>query len=86
MANAPIDKLTVGNVTLSVFENMVGKGKDAFTTKSISIQKNYKDKDGKWNSTTSFKPSELMYVILACTKILEKIYLRGEIDEVSLED
>ncbi len=79
---APIDKVTVGNVTVAVFENMVGKGKDAFSSKSVTIQKNYKDKDGKWKSTNSFKPSELFYVIMALQTILDRVYRKEDIDKI----
>jgi hypothetical protein len=83
---APIDKITFGNVTLAVFENTVGKGKESFTTKSVVIQKNYKDKDGKWKSTSSFKPSELMYVIMACQDMLERIYRKDDIETVDFSE
>jgi len=79
MANAPVSKVNVGSVTLSVWENEVGKGKDAFTTQSITIQKNYKDRD-EWKSTGSLKFNELIYVILACQKALMDKYNREEVD------
>ena len=79
MANAPTSKINMGPVTLSVWENEVGSGKDAFTTQSITLQKNYKDKDG-WKSTGSLKYSELMYVILACQQALIDKYHREEVD------
>lgn len=84
---APVDKITVGNVTLSVFENTVGKGKEAFTSQSVTIQKNYKGKDGKWASSSSFKDSELMYVIMACQERLRKKYFRdNQVTEVTFDE
>lgn len=80
MSNAPVSKVNVGSVTLSVWENQVGKGKDAFTSYSISIQKNYKGKDDKWQSSGSFKYSELPMVIMACQKALNDKYVREEPD------
>ncbi len=84
--SSPVDKITCGNVTVAVFENQVGKGKDAFTSKSVTIQKNYKDKEGKWQSSTSFKPSELFFVIQALQVILDRIYRKDEIDKVDFPE
>jgi hypothetical protein len=90
MANAPIDKIVVGNVALTIWENVVGKGKDSFKSFSINIQKNYKDKDGTWKQTGSFKYSELPYITLAVEEALRRKYLRqneiGNDTEVSFED
>jgi hypothetical protein len=81
----PIDKFVVGNVSLAVFENVVGKGKDQFTTQSVLISKNYKNKEGKWESTNSFKPSELVYVQIAIQEYLRKKYVREQVEEVTFE-
>ena len=86
MANAPVSKVVVGNVSVAVFENVVVKGKDQFTAKSVTIQKSYKDKDGEWQSSNSFKPSELFYVIMALQKTLDKIYRKDEVDSVEFPD
>lgn len=85
MANTPVDKIQVGPVTLSVWENVVTKGKDEFTNTSVSFQKSYKDKDGKWQTSQSFKDSELLYVIMACQERLKRKYLKEEISEVDVD-
>jgi hypothetical protein len=76
---APVNKISVGNVTLNVWENEVGRGNDKFTVQSVSIQKNYK-KDDKWESSSSFKHNELPFVIMACQKALEDKYLKEEVN------
>jgi hypothetical protein len=76
---APVNKISVGNVTLNVWENEVGRGNDKFTVQSVSIQKNYK-KDDKWESSSSFKHNELPFVIMACQKALEDRYLKAEVN------
>lgn len=83
MSNAPVTKINVGNVQLSVWENEVGKGKDKFTTTSISLNKSYK-KDDEWKTSTSFKYSELPFVIMACQRALENKYMKDEVDELEL--
>ncbi len=86
MANAPVNKVTVGNVTVSVWENTVKvKGKDPFTTQSISVQKNYKDGD-EWKSSSSFKFSEIPLLILALQKAYADKYIRDDISEVTFEE
>ena len=75
MANkAPIHKIKVGNVTINVWEQ---EGKD-FTTQSFQIQKNYLDKDEKWQSTNSFKATELQLVIAACQEAIRYKYLKDD--------
>lgn len=76
---APVHKISVGNVTLNVWENEVGRGDDKFKVQSVSIQKNYK-KDDKWESSSSFKYSEIPFVIMACQKALEDKYLKEEVN------
>jgi len=86
MANAPVKKYQFGNVVVNVWETTVGKGKDSFTAQSVSVNKSYKDKDGKWQQSTSFKFSEIPFVIMALEKAMEDKYLREDISEVSFED
>ena len=86
MATAPVDKINVGTVQLVVFENEIGTGKDAYKTASVSISKSYKDKNGRWQRTTSFKDTELMYIILACQERLKHKYLKDQVDEVEFAE
>lgn len=85
MSNAPVHQIKVGSIALSVWENEVGKGKDAFTAQSVSIQKNYKDKNGEWKSSGSFKFTELMNIIIACQEALKFKYLKEDVDFLSDE-
>jgi hypothetical protein len=82
--NLPIETIKCGPVQLAVFENTIKKGGEDIKTYSVSITKSYKDKDNKWQTTSSFKDSELIYVIMACQKRLENKYLRisDNVDEV----
>lgn len=84
--SAPVKKYNFGSVQVAVFENEVGKGKEKFVSQSIVINKSYKDKDGKWQQSGSFKFSEIPLVILALQQALIEKYRREEIDTVDFED
>lgn len=82
MANAPIRKYSFGAVQVAVWEQEVGKGKDTFTSKSVSVNKSYKDKDGKWKQGQSFKFSEIPLLILGLQQAMIDNYKREDIDKI----
>ena len=81
---APESKINVGNVTLSVWKNEGKKDGKDYVTQSVTIQKNYKNKEGKWKSGSSFSDGDLVHVILACQKRLMDRYYREEPDEIEI--
>ena len=90
MAKAPIDRIPAGPIVLSIWENEFTKGKETIVTQSVSIQKNYKTKDGKWESTSSFKHSDLPFVVMAIEEALRRKYIKestkNTVDEVSFDE
>jgi hypothetical protein len=81
----PVKNVKVGNIQASIWENEVGKGKDAFMANSVTITKSYKKGDS-WEQTSSFKISELPLVSLAVQKVLEWKYFKTDPNDVSFED
>jgi hypothetical protein len=85
-----VKRISAGPVTLTSFENQVkGQGgKKDFTSTSVTLQKSYKDKEGKWANTGSFKPGELLQVLVVIQKFLADYYLRAEnkAEDVSMPD
>lgn len=79
MSNAPVHTIKVGNVQAAIWENS-GKGRNgqSFTTQSVSFSANYQDKDQKWQSRSSFKFTELPYVLVLFYKLMDWKYLKGE--------
>ncbi len=88
---APVNKYNYGSVSVAVFENEIGKGKDKFTTQSLVISKNYFDqKEKKWKSTQSFKYSDIPMIIMALNEAMQEKYSRtnksNEVDQVDFEE
>jgi len=54
--NPPVRKIRVGSVTASIFENV----KDGNTRTSITFQRSYKDRDGKWQNSDNYNIGELL--------------------------
>jgi hypothetical protein len=76
MAGKPDSKVRCGAVQATVWSNKVGDN----VIQSVTIQKSYKDKDDKWQQTSSFKVSEIPHIITALQKVYEDKYLKDEVD------
>ena len=75
--SSPVSKIKYGNVSLSKFENENTKDGKSFTTSSFTPQKAYKVGD-EWKFSSSFKPSELVFLIQACQEALIDYYRKDE--------
>lgn len=84
--NGPVKKYQFGNVTVNVWENRVGNGKDSFVSQSISITKSFKDKEGNWKNSESFQYKEIPFIIMALDKVMTDKYYREDITEVSVDN
>lgn len=52
----PIKKIRVGGVCATIWKNT---SKDGRTYSTVSLERSYKDSQGEWKSTTSFRQSDL---------------------------
>ncbi len=70
---APVAKIRVGSVTANIWENVTDKG----TFRNVTVESRYKDGDGNWRSSRSFKLSELLAlakaVDMAHTRIIDAL-------------
>lgn len=70
---APVAKVRVGSVTANIWENVTDKG----TFQNVTVESRYKDGEGKWHSSRSFKLSELLAlakaVDMAHTRIIDAL-------------
>jgi hypothetical protein len=75
--NRPIRKFRVGNVQASVWRNTF-QGRDGKTieTESVSFSKFYKDAQGQWQTTNSYKKNEVPKLLTAVHH-----YLAGQVVE-----
>ncbi|MFH2106506.1 MAG: hypothetical protein ABII22_04545 [Candidatus Micrarchaeota archaeon] len=73
MANQPEKKLRCGGVTAIVWKNtgtFKGKESEYYT---VNFERNYKDKDGKWQSTHGMRAQDLPDIELLARKIYESL-------------
>ena len=75
--NAPRLKLSAGAIKATVWDNN-GKNSQGEDTsyQTISLERVYQDKSGKWKSTNSFRVNDLPKVSLMMDKIYEELVLK----------
>jgi len=62
-----------GTVSASIFINEVSSVNGSFKIPKVIVQKRYKDKDGEWQSTSSFDLNELPKLALAANKAYDHL-------------
>lgn len=72
----PEKQFKVGNSTASVFVNEVNTKNGKALIKSVSLQRTYKDKEGNFQSVTSFGIADVPKAILALEKAYEHMILQ----------
>ena len=75
--NSPVKRFGAGAVQVAVWEN---DGKDGEKFNTVSIQRNYKDKNDEWKSSSSMKISDIPKAILALQKTYEYLVLKERED------
>ena len=74
--NKPEKKIRAGGVTATVWQNQgQNKSGEPVTYRTISIERNYKDKNDEWKSTNSFRINDLPKVALVTNKAYEYIIM-----------
>ena len=67
----PIHKVRAGGVSCALFENDIPVNGTTKTILKASIQRRYKDKNGDWQSSTSFSRNEIPLAIYCLSKAFE---------------
>ena len=86
--NLPEKKFRAGPVSATIWANqaVTKEGKQA-TYSTISIARNYKDKEDKWQSTNSLRVNDLPRAALVLQKAYEYLVLKQhENTDIDLED
>jgi hypothetical protein len=63
--------IRVGGVEATVWKNVYGEK----TSFSVTLQRNYKDKNGEWKTTYSLRQNDLPKALLALQKAFEHVAL-----------
>jgi hypothetical protein len=77
--NLPEKKFRAGAISVTVWKNQ-GKGKDGDEVEyqTISIERNYKDKAGAWQTTNSMRINDLPKASAALQKAYEFIVVKEQ--------
>ena len=77
--NVPERKFRAGAISVTVWKN---KGKseqgDEVEYSTVSIDRNYKDKEGAWQSTNSLRVNDLPRAAVALQKAYEHLVLKEQ--------
>lgn len=74
--NSPEKKFVSGPVSATVWQNQAA-GKDGIVTfRTVSFQRSYKDKNGKWQNSTSLRVNDLPRASLVIQKAYEYLAMK----------
>lgn len=76
--NQPIKRVRAGLVSVAVWENEIGEGKEKFIGHSFTMQRSYKDKEGEWQQSQSFNKSDIPLLLAALKKAYSDIVVNVE--------
>lgn len=80
--NKPEKKFRVSPVSATIWQNQgTNKNGEPVSFRTISIERNYKDKNDQWQSTNSFRLSDLPKVALVANKAYEYLVVSEEGDD-----
>ena len=79
--NAPEMRFSTGAISATVWRNN-GMAKDGQETEfnTVSLQRAYTDKSGKWQHTATLRVNDLPKAALVLNKAFEYLVLRGQND------
>ncbi len=79
--NTPDKKFRAGAIVSTIWTNQSVKDGKVFEYKTISFDRNYMDKDGKWQTTNSLRMQDLPKAVLVLSKAYEYLALNLEHEE-----
>ena len=79
----PEKKFKAGSCTASVFVNEIEGREGKTRIKSVTLQRTYLDKDGKFHNTASFKEQDLPKAILVLNKAYEYLALEKAVEQTA---
>lgn len=76
--NKPIKKLIAGTVQVAVWENTRQRDNgEEEVDRTVSVDKRYKDPQGNWQSTGSFRANDIPKAILMLSRAYEFLVATG---------
>jgi len=75
---APVKKFIAGAITATIWQNSTQKQGERVEYNTISFGRNYKDKDGKWQTTNSLRLSDLPKAVVVLNNAYTHLVLKPE--------
>ena len=72
-AQKPIAKVRAGNVACALWENEIKVDGTTKTVLKASVDRRYKDREGKWESSGSFGRNEIPLAIFCLARAFDRI-------------
>ena len=73
----PEKKFRAGAVSATVWQNSVEKDGQLSSYSSVSLDRVYKDKEGNWQNTNSFRANDLPKLALVAQKAYEFVVMKA---------
>lgn len=86
MSSKPKNKFRCGSVTATIWENEQQKEGKKFIINSITIERNYQDKDKNWKRTSSFGLNDLHKVEIVARRAFESLTVKEGVSEKRIEE
>ena len=85
--NKPVRKFQAGGVSAALWENKTSlKDGRHIETISVTIDRRYKDSDGEWKSSGSFRESDIPKALVVLAKAYDFMTIRGETASEEMEE
>ena len=79
MENQPEKKIRAAPVSATIWANEgTNKAGEKVTFRTISLERNYKDKEGNWKSTNNMRVSDIPKAMLVLNKAYEYLVLKDD--------
>lgn len=84
----PVAKIKGGNnISVALWENQIQTKAKTVTMIKATLQKRYKDKNGDWQTSTSYSKADIPDMVFCLQKAFEKmIELRNQENDDSIEE
>ena len=76
--NSPEKKFRAGAIVATRWKNNVEKEGKTFEFKTVSLERNYKDKNDEWQSTSNLRLNDVPKAVLVLNKAYEYLALKEQ--------
>lgn len=72
--NKPIEEVRLGCVKAAIWKNVVDQGNSSRPIYNVTLQRLYRDGEGKWQSAESFGRDDLLVLSKVAERAFERIH------------